>query len=699
MTRGSGTHPWTPSARRKSSFSRVRRRLNATIYMASVITIAVVICYFASRPALRVSIDATKTRAYSLSRQSTELLDSLDGEWLIALLLIEENLGDAERRQLDEVLRRYTDVAPNITVSRIDPTDPQTLDQYESLLGRLRLIYADEISQYDAALDEGEAAFERLTLFAQQQSRQLGQVLQQVAASGIDVRDFEQRVGLFSLLAEQGGKVLEEVDKARAVHDAQPIADYETARSILAEALSQWTHQLVELAAQYEQWAQSRSVAAELRAYLQQATIEYTQLAQDLATAADPLRHLSPIELAAIGRQLKNGEAAVVVGPDAAAVIPSAQLLPRVSRGGALAFDRRFRGEQLISATIRSLLVPNMPIVVFVHNEPQSMLRRQPKQADLLGVATLLDISRFEVREWIVGEAEPPEPRTGQNAVWIIIPPSSRQSLNTSRRELELVETAARLIERGEPVLLNVYPSLLPGFNQPDPWAQVTARLGVEADTGAVIVERFDLGEGQSQIERAQVVQYFWADHRICEAVHGQQTFLPLPVPLQLKAEAMPTGRRMALATIDPAPNRWREQDWAVDPEKLDEPTRDQRFFDPQPIIVAGQRPHPDQSGVQRFVVVGSVGWLMSYAADAVTPLGGGRVALTNPGNQELLLASVAWLADMDELIAPSAVSQQVARLDGITRPVWLRWFAIAAVGAPIMCLVLGGLVWTLRRI
>ena len=46
-----------------------------------------------------------------------------------------------------------------------------------------------------------------------------------------------------------------------------------------------------------------------------------------------------------------------------------------------------------------------------------------------------------------------------------------------------------------------------------------------------------------------------------------------------------------------------------------------------------------------RAVVVASGGWLLTSVADLSDDLGGGRTALVNPGNRELLLASVAWLA------------------------------------------------------
>lgn len=693
-------HPWTPGAARRSAVGRLRWRINAFIFLFSVVVTAVVILYFAFRSDMRLGIDATKTRAYSLSDQSKELLRSLDGEWLVAVLLVEQNVGSAEKRQLDEVLRRYTEASPNITVSRIDPTNPATLDQYESLLGRLRLIYAREIEMYDSALDDGSQSFEELTIFAQQQSRLLGAVLQRLAAAQIDVRDFQQRVGMFTLLAEQGDQVLAEVRKSRAVNDAQPIADYEVARSILAEALSQWAHQISELAAQYQSWSQQNGLDDELRNYLKQSSQEYAAVAQRMAESADPLRHLPPIELAVIGQQLKTGEAVIIVGPKSAAVIPSQQFLPRVTEPTAnrLTFDRRFRGEQLLSATIRSLLVDHMPMVVFVHNEPQSLMRRDPKNTDLLGVATLLSLSRFEIREWIVADGEPPQPAPRQKVVWVVVPTSARQGLQTSRREQQLIDAATDLVMNGQSVLLNVYPSLLPGFNQPDPWAKLAERMHVKANTGGIVVDEILQSEGPRQINRTQVVQNYYNDNDISRAVHGEQTMFPLAVPLEPMSTEGTKVTISVVAEIDPATNRWIESDWSVDESRIDEPTREQRYFHPVPVVVAVAKPGQREFGQQRFIVAGSTSWLMTAITDAMIPIGGDRAILANPGNQELLLASVAWLADMPELISPSAVSQQVARLDGISRGVWLRWFLYMSVGVPLGCLACAMGMWFIRR-
>ena len=73
-------------------------------------------------------------------------------------------------------------------------------------------------------------------------------------------------------------------------------------------------------------------------------------------------------------------------------------------------------------------------------------------------------------------------------------------------------------------------------------------------------------------------------------------------------------------------------------------------------------------------------------------------MVLVNPGNYELLMAGIAWLADADDLIAASPVSRQVARLDGVTAIVQVLWRWIALAIIPGACLGLGIFVWAVRR-
>ena len=115
-------------------------------------------------------------------------------------------------------------------------------------------------------------------------------------------------------------------------------------------------------------------------------------------------------------------------------------------------------------------------------------------------------------------------------------------------------------------------------------------------------------------------------------------------------------------------------------------------------MVIAAERTHPIEGGMQRMIVVGSGGWMASNVADPVVEVGGGRVALVNPGNHELMLASVAWLAGMDDLIAAGPLGQEIPRLRDVTAEDRVLWGWIVIAGVPAACLLLAGIVFMVRR-
>jgi hypothetical protein len=678
------------------ALSRRGFRLNVAIFLVAVAVITVAVNFFAQRSGLRLRIDATKTRAYSLSSQTVDLLESLEGEWAIAIVMVEQEIDRDARQQVDEVLKRYRQASPALSVVRIDPTNPRTLDDYDRLLTRLRSLYADEISEYDIALDEGEEAFRSLEVFAQGQTS----VLERLAAGSAEAEPIEERRAVLELFADQAPRVLDAVAAARRVTDARPLPDYETARSVLAQALTRGANELYDTARRLDEWAARGD--ADGKAVVGPIAAAFDEQAQALAWAADPLRRLPVIELAAIGRQLEKGDTAVIVGPGRAGVIPTAQLFPKINvrntDEGVITFDRRFRGEQIISATFRSMLVDHMPLVVFVHAEETSLVLERPQYADLVGVATSLRASQFELAEWIVTRGERPEAAPGQPVVWVGVPPIRRQGFEPSAGELALVRALRRLIEEGASVMVNLSPSPLPKYGKDDPWLGLTAPLGVSADTARVIVEQSSSAEGETSNQLAQIVRDFPGDHPICRAVHGQQSAFGWPVGLSPVESVDELVAHAPLVLVKPRSSRWLEDDWISGVDHIAEPPSGRKLQEPVSVALAVERRRPEGGGAQRCLVVGSGTWMLSYLADAVVPIGGGRVALTNPGNQELMLASVAWLAGMDDLIAPSPLSQQVARLDGLTPWSQLMWLGITALGIPALCFACGIGVWVVRN-
>jgi hypothetical protein len=650
-----------------------------------------------NEPVLRWRFDATKTRAYSLSDQTRHLLAELEGQWTIALVLDRGGMDPAVLRQVDEVLDRYREASEKLAVVQIDPTQPETLEQYEALLSKLRSIHRDRIDAFDDTLQEAAEAVDLFTVFLQQQSGRLVGLRQAVAEDDPGRGDLDQLLGVLALRVQQAQQVQTERQRALRVDESRAFPDYETARSILAAALAGWAQEQFRIGQMMQRWLADEALGQDLRAFASSERGEHERWARELAALADPLKHLPSLELGRVGRALEQGEAAIVVGPPGVAVIPSAQLVPRLQRESpGVTFDQRFRGDQIISAAIRSVLVEHLPLVVFVHAQEDSMFLRRGQNIDLVGAAGVLNASRFDVAEWIVGQSDRPVGEPGQSVVWIIVPPVARKELEPSASEQALVEAARQLLADGEAVMLNVHPSLLPKFGRPDPWGTVGERFGLAADTARVVFEQVRVSPDETSQERGQIVQDFPADHAIARAVHGQRTYLVLPVPI-IQAEPQAGVRQHVVVTIEPSADRWLEADWSRPRDRLDDAAPGPALEGPIPVVVAAEGPNAVTGRVQRFMLVGSGGWLLSYITDVATSVGGERVVLEFPGNYELLLASVAWLAEMDDLIAPSAVSQQVSRLDGVTAKMKWIWGSIVVGGVPVACLVLGVLVWGIR--
>ena len=105
-----------------------------------------------------------------------------------------------------------------------------------------------------------------------------------------------------------------------------------------------------------------------------------------------------------------------------------------------------------------------------------------------------------------------------------------------------------------------------------------------------------------------------------------------------------------------------------------------------------------DGQSTQRIFVVGSGPWMLSNVADVAVSAGGDRISLLNPGNHEMMMSAVAWLAGEDQLVAQGPLSQEVSRLKGIAGVQLQVVGWLLTVVLPAIVLLLGVGVWMARR-
>lgn len=623
---------------------------------------------------LRLRIDATGARAYTLSEQTSQLLQGIDAPWRIVVLLDDSQVSKPALKQVDEVLRRYQNESSYINVLRINPADPNSVEEYDALLRELVALYGDELFTAEAAIKEGVYQFSMLITFASSTSA-WAESLMELQSTTEEQETLRTLAGALSLLGSEGHLILDEVDKAMRVDESQPLPQISFARDILVAATGQWSRELAEVALWLTQ-NRSDSIAT----YCSNEALSFELMAAKLAEVDDSLRRLGDLELGQLASQLTAGEGAIILSPKKATMISANLLFPKNIGGtNTIAVDQRFRGEQIVSSAMRSLQSDVLPTVIFVHAEENSLLGQRPNNIDVRAMRGLLETSRFDVGEWI--PVNNPRPNFGDGpVVWVVIPPSNRAGLEPTPRERKLLDAVRGLIADNQPVMLNIQPSLLPRYGHKDPWNILTESVGISVDSEHVLVERVAVGQNALEIQRGQMISDTHSNHIIARAVNGRQIYLPLPIVLH--------GGE-ALITVEPSDDRWLDQRWEREIADLasKQPLKDEISIATTAISEAGAR----------VVIIGSGSWLLSWAADRAISLGGDQVAMINPGNSELFLASVEWLAGLDDWIAAGPIGQQSNRVHGLSETMYLTWAGILVLGIPAF--LIGTLVFlSIRR-
>jgi ABC-2 type transport system permease protein len=661
------------------------RRSPLLVGLAGLLVLLVGINVVASAPQVRSYVDATKSRVYSLSPRTESMLGSLGGEWRISVLLHERGADPAILRQIDEVLQQFAAAAPSLRVQRLDPTDQRDLIDWEGVLTDLRALDAEEATAWREAIDQGMDAFESFIVFAQT----VAGPLRSVSTNGDDL---SAAVAALAVVAAQGHRIVESVEQSMETGPAQPLPDWLGAKAVLQQVLTQWAMELGGM----EHALRSREGLMPAMC----SVASFAARAETLAEAADHLSMLSPLPSASLGRQLLEGEAAVVVGPGGARVIAASQLIPSAfsSAGeGRVAFDQRFRGEQIIASAIRSIDVATRPRVVFVHDGASSVLQSGSPDVDVSGAASMLRASGMEVQQW-QPHLSPVRPAwTAGPTAWVILPPARRGGVELSSDEAALLRAAADLAASGEGLMLNLFPSQASALGQPDPWSMLSKRLGVDARTSEVLLRDVSSTDRSLPPEATIEVAELPASHPVAAAVHGQ----PLALPLALSVSPLEQdGGMMVLGEAEAGPALWMEEDWrslvSADPRLRRRPPvfdSSRAVASPVPLIVGGTSPHGG-----RLIVVGSGNWIRTAVADAAASVGGDRIALLHPGNHELIVSGTAWLAGLDDRIARGALSQEVARLRSIGPADRRLWGWIMLGGLPGAAVLMALVTWARRR-
>lgn len=691
-----------------------RRVLPRVLALLGAVTLAVSATGLASEPVLRRSVDLTRSRAWTLSERTRALVASLEGDWRIDAIAGGDSIDAVALRQVDEVLARFDGLptrSGRVVARRIDPVDPLQTGSYDESLERLERLYAKPLAEVRAALETGIGTYEQLATWAGAESNALGALLAQVptaaearaaatsmppapgaiqtprtALADDDRAALDQWRAICARLATDHRAFLDELRAESRSSAKAPLGNPSGAAAALESALRAWISQCNAADAALRELRRRDPLPELVLEYLREAPRRTLDMAQRLSAAQDLLARLPELALSEVAAALRAGDAVIVSGPDRAGAIPGWQLLPQAG-GGPSSFDRRFRGEEVIAGALRALERGSAPEVIFVHAEGRSMLRPSGDRLDFAAMADALRSVRSSVREWQPTIEPRPLARDGRRQVWVVVPPLRRAGVDPDPRERRLLEAATRLVEEGEPILLAVTPSVLPLVGQTDPWAILAGRLGVEAKTGSTILEL------SATSERQRVVRGFFeidgeSEHEAARGARSMRTVVSEPVPLV----PAPGVEAVPLLEIPVASNRWHEDDWRSAVRRTIEVPESKRLDAPVAVLEAVER-----RGGGRAVVSGGTGWILSGLADMTGQLGPERVYLRYPGNRELFVGAVGWLADLDGDFGAGS-GREVERIPRLSRSTLASLAAIAIAGVPGVSLLAALAVRARRR-
>ena len=689
---------WRPGLRPST-----RRLFAGGLEWAGVVVAVVGVIAIFDLPSLQRSLDLTRTRAYALDRSTLTLLEDLpveDGVWTIDLLAVSNENDSGVMRQVDEVLRRFDQASEGLVTSRIDPLDPESLERFDSLILRLRSAYSEEVALYESTLAQALEAYENLRLFAVETLPAFRDVLASLPPDTNGAVQLGEIARALTRLGVEGGELELFVTRGLESDGARPIPDHEGVRTALLTTSLFWAEQLEATVAFLQMNMIDSTVTTDLRRFALTERERFQSVSEMMASVADRLKRLPPLALSEASRAIQSGEAAIVTGPGfGAAVVPSWQLFPRNavdSSDGTVRIDRRFRGEEVLAGAIRSLLLPERPMVILVHGEDRRMLSSSSDGGDFYALADALRAARYEVEEWNVTSGERPIAAEGTRPVWLILPPLKRAGLEFSKQESALLDISRELLSSGEPVLLSLGRSILPVLGKEDPWATLVATLGVRGATDRLVLERIPLDEGTFEFRQwVRLPQPLDSvSHPVSDAVGDQALVILQPVALEIDADS----DAEVLWAIEPDEDRWLESEWRMDRVESRQVIPEEGLFDePLPVVVAVERMIEGQ-GRQRVLVVGGSGWLLSTVADLSRSMGGDRRVLEAPGNRALLLTSTAWLSGLDELVPQSGGVSEFSRLTGLSETMRRLWGGLVVVVLPLGVLALGGLIIFSRR-
>lgn len=697
----------TPPLRRRTRYGALTGILVAAATAAMLFALALGTRY-------NIRFDLTATREHTLAPRTRQLLERLDTPHRIIISAPRAQVSSDAWQRITDLIAEFDHGSPRISVDVIDASAPTAPQRLAEVIAALAAFAQQDIDDHADALEGAAAAITRLRADLPGIADALNR------ANDVHAR-LAELADVIRIRADELADAADAIARARTTtfgDTTLPAADI--AYDPTVPALATLSQALLEAARILDPNDPAAPPTTADRALATRARLA----ANAAVMTADRLDRLQPLEPLLLARALQARAAVLIASERGTIAIDFNALFRSTGQDGASEASLRFAGEDLIATALAGLTRDVTPLIVIVHADAEPILingHMTPRTRARLGVfLERLRFRRFDIAEWNPA-ADPVAPviPADRPVVYMVLSAPPRPGADPSRAAVRMADRPAAidrlaeaidaLIQRGANLLVSIEPSELPAIGAPDPIALALRPLGVDVHSGTPLIERLTI-PGQGPAISAYIEVRAASDETpIGRAIAGLATILHWPSPITTLPEAPGTATIEPILTIPASDTTWGEarylglrsanaarpfQAIAMRAPPTPDPERD-RIDGPWTVAVAITRTAGPSA--QRAVIVAAPGWYQDLYTQQTAQLEGRAITLF-PGNAELLEASLAWLAGLDEMIARSPQTQDIPRIGALTRTQLALIRVTLILILPLAALTTGAIILRRRR-
>jgi len=690
---------------------RLKYGSNLVLLLVIAIVIIGLLAYLTTRPRLNRRFDWSTGGLYTLSQQTKNLLQEFDTKKQAVDIIDNFRPETAtstteltQDQQVLDLLDQYTRQSTNIKL-----TEPKTREELEN---KIRERYTGETKPYQQVVKDFEPLANDLTKFFQAQATGFDNLAHTKGVADEDAREVQ---GIANAFRKEFPALIKKANQGIRRNVDSTMPQWSRAKTQIADVLTIIVEQLKQVAAAN---ASPDAFGKGIQEYLKKAAPEYAAMLKQVQAYKDRIDKLPALKIDDVLESI-GPNTLIVIGPDNVKVISSSDVFQPDTRNAADPSNPKmvFQGEQAISTALMAMVRPNKPKIVFISSAPAQLL-----SGPFSDINDRLSKANFDVSEWappgMPRPDQPPPPETppasgkdsaGVPIVWVVLPPDPpnmqqmqmgmpppdpRPVIEAIRKHMDAGGNVMFLAEGASPM------AMMGGGGGGFPYAELIKPFGIDVKANYYVLHQRRINEETTRAEPEIMFDTF-PNHPITQPIQSLSTlFVGSPSQMGIMGcptvvdvvKPAPTGADAAVIVQTPASADVFATSNTMTPNPQFDPKTDLKA--PVPMGVAATR-----SNGQKCVVLGNKLFLVNQLLEAqAMDVQSGRVFYQLPGNAELMINCVSWLAGQTNMIAvsPNAnMPERIASMSG-TEAMAVRvggWLL-----PPFLAIIVGTMIFFVRR-